>query len=114
MDDETLILIAYIKNAPTREMVLKSFEGWHENGNGTYDFGFKALPAGSRNHEGRFGNEGDLALFWSSTTLKYSRAEYMCLDWDEEEASYWLGDNYLEWVAKRYKTYGFSVRCVKD
>ena len=26
MDDETLILIAYIKNAPTREMVLKSFE----------------------------------------------------------------------------------------
>lgn len=27
MDDETLILIAYIKNAPTRENVLKSFEG---------------------------------------------------------------------------------------
>lgn len=27
MDDETLILITYIKNAPTREMVLKSFEG---------------------------------------------------------------------------------------
>ena len=27
MDDETLILISYIKNAPTREMVLKSFEG---------------------------------------------------------------------------------------
>ena len=27
MDDETLILIAYIRNAPTREKVLKSFEG---------------------------------------------------------------------------------------
>ena len=27
MDDETLILIAYIKNAPTREKVLKSFKG---------------------------------------------------------------------------------------
>ena len=27
MDDETLIMIAYIKNAPTREKVLKSFEG---------------------------------------------------------------------------------------
>ncbi len=26
MDDETLILIAYIKNAPTREKVLKSFK----------------------------------------------------------------------------------------
>lgn len=26
MDNETLILIAYIKNAPTREKVLKSFE----------------------------------------------------------------------------------------
>lgn len=25
MDDETLIMIAYIKNAPTREKVLKSF-----------------------------------------------------------------------------------------
>ena len=27
MDDETLILLAFIKNAPTREKVLKSFEG---------------------------------------------------------------------------------------
>ena len=27
MDDETLILLAYIKNAPTREKVLKSFKG---------------------------------------------------------------------------------------
>ena len=27
MDDETLILIEYIKNAPTKEKVLKSFEG---------------------------------------------------------------------------------------
>ena len=27
MDDETLIMIAYINNAPTREKVLKSFEG---------------------------------------------------------------------------------------
>ena len=26
MDDETLILIAYIRNAPTREKVLKSFK----------------------------------------------------------------------------------------
>ena len=26
MDDETLIMIAYIKNAPTREKVLKSFK----------------------------------------------------------------------------------------
>ena len=26
MDDETLILITYIKNAPTREKVLKSFK----------------------------------------------------------------------------------------
>ena len=26
MDDETLILIAYIRNAPTREKVLKSFQ----------------------------------------------------------------------------------------
>ena len=112
--EEFETLFEAVGNRRIAGLVLKSFEGWHENGNGTYDFGFKALPAGSRNHEGRFGNEGDLALFWSSTTLKYSRAEYMCLDWDEEEASYWIGDNYLEWVAKRYKTYGFSVRCVKD
>ena len=27
MDDDTLILLVYIKNAPTREKVLKSFEG---------------------------------------------------------------------------------------
>ena len=101
--DEFETLFEAVGSRSIAGLVLKSFEGWHENGNGTYnfdfkawsasygnyegrsgnegdingngtyDFDFKALPAGYRNYEGRFGNEGDIAFFWSSTPLNYRK-----------------------------------------
>ncbi len=87
--------------------MLKSTNGWNEyggkNGNGTDAFGFSALPAGNRNNNGDFSDEGDDVDFWSSTE-DYSSAYYMHLRYSVVTALLGLSNKNL-WV---------SVRCVKD
>ena len=87
--------------------MLKSTNGWNEyggkNGNGTDAFGFSALPAGYRNNNGDFSDEGDDAYFWSSTE-DYSSAYYMNLRYSVVTALLGLSN----------KNLGVSVRCVKD
>lgn len=95
-----------IKKAGT---VLKSTTGWNdykgESGNGTDGLGFGALPAGYYgSNYGYFGDEGDVAPFWSSTEDDSSGAYYLVLSFSREGA-YVDGDR---------KYYGFSVRCVKN
>jgi len=87
--------------------VLKSTSGWVENGNGTDDYSFSALPAGYRGYNGRFCNEGRNAYFWSSTeNYRYNyRAYYMYLDYHNEYAD--LDDDFRKFGES-------SVRCVKD
>ena len=85
---------------------LKSATGWSSSGNGTDTFGFSALPAGYRDFNGYYTNEGNDAYFWSSTELGgygYG-AYYMNLDYLDDGV--YLND---------YNKYnGFSVRCLKD
>ena len=83
---------------------LKSTSGWKENGNGEYAFGFSALPAGYRNGNGDFNNEGNRAYFWSSTEYNSDRANDVYLQYGYDNAD--LGDD--------NKSIGFSVRCLKD
>ena len=83
---------------------MKSTSGWYNNGNGTDSIGFTALPGGSRGYGGNFYSLNSYAFFWSST-------EYSSTDsWDRALAYD------LERVTRSfiYKTYGFSVRCVRD
>ena len=88
--------------------MLKSTNGWNEyegkDGNGNDAFGFSALPAGYRNGNGDFNNEGNRAYFWSSTESVSGSAYYMGLDFSKDDA----------FLNSFYKTHGFSVRCVKD
>ena len=84
--------------------ILKSTSGWASNGNGTDAFGFSALPAGSRNSNGYFGNEGNNAYFWSSTEYGSNRAYSMDLDYSYDNAHLDDGN----------KSFAFSVRCVQD
>lgn len=80
---------------------LKATSGWNNNGNGTDDFGFGALPGGFRDiSNGNFHGvdyEGD---WWSATETAWTR--------------------HLLYSASRVRRYsyfyenGFSVRCVKD
>ena len=84
--------------------VLKSQTGWYNRGNGTDAFGFSALPAGGRNGDEDYYNEGDYAYFWSSTELNSSYAYRMYLDYGSVSAT----------LSFKNKDDGFSVRCVKN
>jgi len=82
---------------------LKSKNGWNENGNGTDDFGFTALPGGSGNDFDEFygvGSEGN----WWGTLLNDDRAFYKNMSYFAEYV----------WGGACYKESMHSVRCIKD
>lgn len=98
---------------------LKSTKGWNDysgnDGNGTDDYGFTALPGGYAEQgdgaslsDDYFKDEGAYAIFWSSTQVD---------DEDHTQAyrPYLKDDNKVsESNSNNYKGFGFSVRCLKD
>ena len=91
-------------NAGGREVCgnkLKAASGWDNDGNGTDDFGFSALPAGF--YYGSFISLGSRAYFWTATENYSSNAYYRYFKSGASMNSY------------RYnKYYQYSVRLVKD
>ena len=110
---------AFVSRGTNEGGKLKSTSGWNDNGNGTNESGFSAVPGGYRDHNkssvtdingvvtetfGDYSGMGGSAYFWSST----------------EGDSYYallrvLSDNGSEVI--RYivsKGFGLSVRCVRD
>jgi len=86
--------------------VLRSQTGWDNNGNGTDDFGFSALPAGYRYHyEGQFLYAGSEVHFWTSLERHNEFVREMKLD--VKKCVNWCRDD-------EYKSSAISVRCVKD
>jgi len=84
---------------------LKAKEGWKDNGNGSDDYGFSALPGGYRYYErGRFNYAGYRSHYWTSTENSDDRAYDRDLYHDEDYLYEYDGD----------KAYGLSVRCVAD
>ncbi|MDR2407434.1 MAG: fibrobacter succinogenes major paralogous domain-containing protein [Bacteroidales bacterium] len=84
---------------------LKSKDGWMDDGNGTDEFGFNALPAGSRDTDGSYSNDrGDYTYFWSSSA--YSSAYAWTRYFTYSMAT--VGRGYTN------RSNGFSVRCVRD
>ena len=90
---------------------LKSVSGWENEGNGTDDFGFTALPAGmkftTRTQDG-FTYHGCSSLMWAATEADGGAADtlayHMYLDCSNDNAI----------VNTVRKINGLSVRCVKD
>jgi uncharacterized protein (TIGR02145 family) len=83
---------------------LKSTSGWYNNGNGTDEYGFSALPGGYRYIDGDFrhaGNDGD---WWTATEGD--------ADYAYDRLMYYHGDDVD--ISDNYKEYGLSVRCVGD
>jgi uncharacterized protein (TIGR02145 family) len=83
---------------------LKANSGWNNNGNGTDEYGFSALPGGYSISGGSFDGVGDYGSWWSSTEnyANYAYGRYM---------------NYSYSIAFRndyYKSRLYSVRCLKD
>jgi uncharacterized protein (TIGR02145 family) len=84
---------------------LKSTTGWYLNGNGTNDFGFTALPSGSRSYySANFGNIDQYCYFWSSSQFFGYFNWGRTLGYDSDEI----------FRFKYHEASGFSVRCLKD
>jgi uncharacterized protein (TIGR02145 family) len=83
---------------------LKATSDWNDNGNGTDDFGFAALPGGLGYSNGNFNNAGGSGLWWSSS-------EFNALSAYRRSMSY-----YSENVLRNNidKTFLHSVRCLQD
>ncbi len=78
---------------------------WNSPNTGaTNESGFTALPGGFRYYTGYFGGLGNGARFWSSSN--YSPIESIC-----RIVPYIVANVIRD---SQYKTYGFSVRCVRD
>jgi uncharacterized protein (TIGR02145 family) len=83
---------------------LKSADGWYENGNGTDEFGFSALPGGFRRTVVSFLNVGKYGYWWSATESFGGNAIYRLMYYDKDN----VGDDGND------KDYGYSVRCLQD
>ena len=97
-------LFTSVGGQSTAGKMLKSTSGWNGSGNGTDAFGFSALPAGFRDYNDDYYNEGNYAYFWSSTE-----------GFSYDAFNVYLGYDYVVAYLDDYNKYGwFSVRCVKD
>jgi len=86
---------------------LKSKSGWNDykgkSGNGTDDYGFSALPGGTRYYSyGNFDYAGYHGGWWTATESGYAYYRNMSYDYDRVDENHY------------YKSGGFSVRCLKD
>ena len=91
--------------------VLKSLNGWENDGSGTDDFGFTALPAGEKfftKVQDGFTNHGCSAYMWSSTEAEGGAADTLAFSLELNCS------NELAIVNTIKKANGLSVRCVKD
>ena len=83
---------------------LKAKSGWKDNGNGTDDYGFSALPGGDGDSDGSFSRVGYYGCWWSASKGHSDRASRLNMNWSGDHA-YWLNS---------LKSDLFSVRCVQD
>lgn len=98
-------LAEYVGGTTVAGTKLKADSGWYEEGNGTDDYGFSALPGGFRYWaDGRFFDAGNLGIWWSSTEAD------SILAWNLDMVYTHGSINQLS----VNKNYGFSIRCVKN
>ena len=83
---------------------MKSTSGWYDNGNGTDDFGFSALPGGYRYYyAGLFDLAGSFGYWWSSSPIAGYAWYRLLLDSNPDISR---SINNLQ--------SGLSVRCLRD
>jgi len=83
---------------------LKATSGWNDNGNGTDEFGFSALPGGRGNSDGSFNIVGVGGLWWCATEESSSNAWARFM-------GYYDGNVDRSDISKSNL---YSVRCLQD
>ena len=103
--NESMTLYNSVGGYKTAAKMLKSVNGWSNNGAGTDSYGFTALPVGDRDEFNAYENEGRFTGYWTSTEVNEKYAAHIHL--------FYLGDDAV--VSPTFnKKYGYAVRCVKD
>jgi len=97
------LLVETVGGSSTAGKKLKSQDGWYNNGNGTNEYKFSALPGGYRSSNGSVGNVGSYGYWWAATEGG-SGAYYRRMS-SGDVSVYENADG---------KSYGFSVRCLQD
>jgi uncharacterized protein (TIGR02145 family) len=107
-NEEWAILAQYLggDNVAGGKMKEKGTVYWFSPNSGATNLsGFTALPGSCRNYDGlSFYEVGDGGYFWSSTEFDVSNAWVRCVNCDSTSLKSF----------NNYKSYGRSVRCVKD
>ena len=85
-------------------VALKSTSDWDDNGNGTDDYGWNALPSGGRFYNGDFVGIGSNGNWWSSSE-KFTNAPSF---------NYLFSSTVKVHSSISLKHYAFSVRCISD
>jgi len=89
---------------------LKAKSGWRydrkndEDGNGTDDYGFSALPGGHSHSHGHFLGTGYFGCWWTATEVGGKDAYHLSMDYNR----YYFDED------SREKDGGYSVRCLRD
>ena len=96
-------LFAEVGGSSVAGNVLKDSSSWDYDADGTDDFGFSALPAGSHRYDVHYEGFGKGAYFLTSTEYSENSSYSVLLDYRDEAHFY-----------SYYKFYGNSVRCVMD
>ena len=100
------VMTAYIGGANTEGKKLKATSGWYNDGNGTDEYGFSALPGGGGYSDGYFYGVGNGGYWWSAS--------------EDEDFSYYAYDRYMYYIyedarwGNGNKSHLFSVRCLQD
>jgi uncharacterized protein (TIGR02145 family) len=103
--DEWTALVTAAGGESTAGSKLKSTSGWNNNGNGTDNYGFSALPGGRQfPHQGGFNWAGTYGYWWTATEGSDGGAYQRNMDFSSD----YVGD------AETGKNYGHSVRCVQE
>jgi len=93
-------------DSPIAGRYLKDISRWHDNSNGTNQFGFSALPGGGGNSDGSFYAVGIGGIWWSADdSYYYSNSAYGRIMGSNDEGAYW--DFFV-------KSFFLSLRCVRD
>jgi uncharacterized protein (TIGR02145 family)/uncharacterized repeat protein (TIGR02543 family) len=105
-DSEWTTLTDYVGDSWTAGTKLKSKTGWNNNGNGTDDYGWSALPGGIGNTGDTFYSAGNHGSWWSATEVNTVHAWSRSMNSDNE-------------AVIKYYNYGkaglfAAVRCVQD
>ena len=104
-DNEWNVLMAAVDGIEMAGRKLKAKSGWYDNGNGTDEFGFSALPGGYGDSDSKFKSVGDRSYWWSADhSYYYNYGYYWFIDYSGENVKNGNKDN----------SSLLSVRCVWD